>query len=775
MTTFTPKIVEKHWRPEMELEVQELWEKERPYDFDKKSTKPKFSIDTPPPYASGRWHVGAAIHYSQIDMIARSMRMRGFATHFPFGIDRNGLPVEVETEKHHEMNMFEVGREKFLDLCRAFLDENEADILSVVKRLGVSADFENLFKTDGDLWRGITQSSFIWAWEQGLVYEDYRPNNYCPRCRTTLADAEVEYEEREGELVYLKFQVGEEELVVATTRPELLAACAAVIYNPKDERYKALKGRVAITPLGKKVPIEGHHSAKPEFGTGLVMVCSYGDKADVQVFRDLDLKPTIIIDGKGKITGEGGEFAGLSVQEARASIVEHLKAKGLVVRVERSLQRIPMCWRCGEVVEIIAMKEYYLRQREFIDQIRALEEQVKFYPGWAVRYLDNWLDSVKTDWPISRRRYYGTEIPIWYCRSCGEPVLPRPGRYYRPWKENWPFGECPHCGSSDGFLGEERVLDTWMDSSISPLVYNGYGWDEDLYATLGGPSDLRPQGKDIVRTWLYYTLLRGYQLEGKLPFEHIWISGMGLDATGRAMHRHLGNVIAPIPLLKRYGADSVRLFGAMEAHHGADFRISEGKMSGAFKFLQKLWNVTRFVSSFPLPKKNTELYPTDLWILGEANRLIEKANRGYEALDFFDPPVSARHFVWEIFAPHYLEMVKDRAYGRNVSEEERDAAHWTLHAVLMVILRLMAPIIPHITDWLWREIYGGCVHTQIFPQQDPSWQTEYADSGGEIAVFNSSVWKKKKEMGISLKEPIKWEIPKDLEPFEADLKRLHNM
>lgn len=759
----------------MELEIQRIWEEEDLFRFNANSPKPKFSIDTPPPYASGRWHMGAAIHYSQIDMVARTMRMKGYEIFFPFGIDRNGLPVEVQAERHYGVNMFDVPREKFIEMCKKFLDEAENDILSIAKRLGISADFKNLYRTDSDRWRSVTQKTFIQAWKAGLVYEDYKPNNYCPRCKTTLADAEVEYEESDSLLVYLRFKVEDrEEVIVATTRPELLAACEALIFNPKDDRYSHLEGKYAITPLGKRVPIHKHHYAKPEFGTGMVMVCSYGDKADVEVFRDLNLRPTIIIDENGRMAEKAGKYKGMTVEEARKAIIKDLKDEGYLVKEERIRRRVPKCWRCGTPIEIITMKEYYLKQKEFIEKIRELAKKIKFHPDWAYQYLENWMNSIKTDWPVSRRRYYGTEIPIWYCKSCKKPVLPEGSRYYRPWKEEAPFENCPHCGSKKGFEGEKRVFDTWMDSSITPLVYNGYGWNDELFKKLGS-SSLRPQGKDIVRTWLFYTLLRVYHITKKPAFKHIWISGLGLDPTGRAMHRHLGNVIYPWLFLERYGADAIRMFGATEAHHGSDYRISEERIQGAFKFLQKLWNVARFISAFPEPEKAPFLTPTDLWILGEANKLIRESIRGYDDFDFFYPSVSVRRFVWEVFAPHYIEMVKHRAYGSDVPEESKLAAWWTLHQVLRIVLKLAAPIIPHITDFIWRKLYEGSVHKQLFPEPNPDWETEYAEFGGSIMSFNSSIWKKKKAQNLPLTAPIRVKVPEELAPFKEDLIRLHNI
>ncbi|MEM0294996.1 MAG: valine--tRNA ligase [Candidatus Korarchaeum sp.] len=771
-----PKLREKHWSPEMELEIQSIWSKEGLYKLDLNSDKPKFSIDTPPPYASGKWHIAAAIHYSQIDMIARSMRMMGYEVYFPLGIDRNGLPVEVETEKRYGIRMFEYPREEFIRLCREFLDEAEQDIVSICRRLGISFTTEEYFQTDSDLWRAVTQATFIDVWNKGYVYEDYRPNVYCPRCRTTLADAEVEYKELRTQLVYLKFRVegSGDQVTIATTRPELLPACRAVIYNPADSRYRWLRGKRLVTPLGDSVPVFEHPYADPDFGTGLVMVCSYGDKVDVQLFRELGLEPKVVVKEDGTLNESAGKYAGLTIGEVRGRILEDLRDEGALERVEEISHRTPVCWRCKTPLEIIPMREYYLKQMEFLRELEGYLETVKFYPDWSANYWRDWLRSISSDWPISRRRYYATEIPIWYCRSCGKPALPQPGEYYRPWREDPPFDKCPHCGSSEGFEGETRVFDTWFDSSISPLVYNGYLWNEEMFRKLG-PSDLRPQGKDIVRTWLHYTFLRVHQILGKQAFKHVWLSGMGLDAQGRAMHKSLGNVIYPWPLFEKYGADAVRFFGAAEAHHGSDLRISERKIEGAYKFLQKLWNVARFVSHFDEPRDKVELQPSDLWILGRLNRAIERSLNGYRNFDFFDPANEVRTFVWEVFAPHYIEMVKERAYGIEFSDAERDSARWTLHHVLKTVLRLAAPITPHITDYIWRRIYGGSVHLQSLPEVMTEYETEYAKLGDALMEFNSNVWKMRKERNLSMKEPITVDIPEELSPFRADLVRLHKI
>jgi len=768
-------VLEKRWDPNLELEILKLWEREGIYRFNPRRRKPIFVIDTPPPYPSGRpWHIGAAAHYSQIDMIARTARMMGYEVYFPIGIDRNGLPVEIYTEKVKGISIRDVSREKFLELCRETLDELEAEMIQLMKRMGLSGDFENYYRTDSPEYRALTQATFIELWNRGLIYSATRPNNYCWECGTTIADAEIEYEERPAKLVYIRFRVKEDgsTLVIATTRPELLAACQAVIVNPEDERYLHLHGKHAIVPIyEREVEIIPHPAARPEFGTGAVMICSYGDYTDVLLFRELGLKEIVAINREGRMTEAAGKYAGMRIEEAREAIIKDLMEMGLVEKIENIMHRTPICERSKTPIEIIPMEDYYLKQLEFAEKLKEESKKMKFHPEHHRRLLIDWINSLKIDWPISRRRYYGTEIPIWYCAKCGEPHLPPPGRYYRPWAEKPPFDRCRKCGHTE-FVGETRTFDTWMDSSISPLFITKYMKDQKFFKKTY-PVTIRPQGKDIVRTWLYYTILRCYQLTGKMPFKHVWISGTGLDEKGEKMSKSKGNVIDPFPILERYGADRFRFWCAQESSLGEDYRISEERIANAGKFITKLLNIARYVSNFPRPRR-ASLTPTDKWILSELSITVRRCLEGYRDFNFFIPATTIRNFTWNIFADHYIEMSKQRAYGRGFSEKEQRAAWFTLHEVLRTILLLLAPITPFITDYLWRRLYSKkSIHLEKFPK--PAWSRAYAKYTEKIIEFNSNVWRVKKERGLSLKDPIEVEIPRELKPFAKDLVAMHNI
>jgi len=767
-----PKITEKAWNPELEKQILKQWQEEKIYQFT--PTENNFTIDTPPPYPSGRpWHIGAAAHYSQIDMIARTARMAGKNVYFPIGIDRNGLPVELYTEKKHNIRMRETERGEFLKLCREALDDLEAEMILIMKNLGISGDFSNYYRTDSEEYRALTQSTFIELWKKGEIYLANRPNNYDWVSGTTIADAEITYEDLPTKLVYMKFKIKDtdKEIIIASTRPELLCACKTIIVNPEDQRYSEFVGKKIIVPItNQEVELRTHHSAKQEFGSGAVMVCSYGDQNDVALFRELELGEIVAIGLDGKMTDAAGEYKGLKPKQARTKIIEDLENNGLVDKIEEIVHRTPVSERSKTPIEIIPMEEYYLKQKESLEKMKKLGQEITFYPAMHKQILMNWLESINIDWPISRRRFYGTEIPIWYCKKCSKPHIPEPGKYYKPWSENCPISKCTECDSTE-FVGEERTFDTWMDSSVSPLFVTKFNKDQDFFNKVY-PTSIRPQAKDIVRTWLYYTLLRCDQLTGQKPWSEAWIMGYGLDEKGMKMSKSKGNAIDPLPVIEKLGADTFRFWSASEINHGYDFRCNEQKIESTKKFLSKLWNVSRFLSSFPVIKSGTP-NATDKWILGELNKLVKECQKGYDEYNFFVPAIAIREFTWNIFAAHYIEMVKGRAYGIGFSDEERDGAIFTLHKTLSTILKLLAPITPFITDHLWRTLYSTeSIHKEKQANPEDVEEEEITDA---IVEFNSKVWNEKKSQNLSLKDSFAFPIPENLEPFTKDLKSMHNL
>jgi len=767
------KINDTAWNPEIEKQILKQWNDTHIYDF--KPEGDVFVIDTPPPYPSGRpWHIGATAHYAQIDMIARTARMSGKNVLFPIGIDRNGLPVEMYTEKKYNIRMHETERGEFLKLCATALDDLEAEMIQIMTNLGLSGNFSEYYRTDSEEYRTLTQSTFIDLWKKGLVYLANRPNNYDWVTGTTIADAEITYQGIPTKLVHMKFKIidFEKSLIVASTRPELLCACQTVIVNPDDERYTDLVGKKVVIPLvNREVEILTHPSAEKEFGSGVVMVCSYGDQNDVALFRELKLQEIVAIGKDGRMTDVAGAYTGLKVKQAREKITEDLQNQGFVEKIDNINHRTPISERSKVPIEIIPMEEYYVKQKDSVEKMRELGSKINFHPPMHKQILMNWLDSISIDWPISRRRYYGTEIPIWYCKKCSEPHVPEPGKYYRPWKDNSPITKCTKCGASE-FVGEERTFDTWMDSSVSPLFVSKYKRDNEFFKKTY-PTTLRPQSKDIVRTWLYYTLLRCEQLTGKAPWSEAWIMGYGVDEHGTKMSKSKGNVVDPLPVIQKFGADAFRFWSASEINLGYDFRCSEQKIESTKKFLSKLWNVSRFLSGFPVLKTG-KLSPTDKWILSELDKVVTECKKGYSEYNFFIPATALREFTWNLFAPHYIEMTKGRAYGTGFSEEERDGAIYTLHKVLSTLLLLLAPITPFITDYLWQNLYSDkSIHKERFVEKEN--YEDWTEFTKEITEFNSNAWNKKKELGLSLKDSVDFEIPSNLSQFAKDLKAMHNL
>lgn len=755
-----PKLKEKRWSQNLEATLFKKWQDEKLYGQENMKEGPVFVVDTPPPYPSGRWHVGGALHFCQIDMISRYFRMKEKNLWFPVGIDRNGLPIESRVEKDFGIKAHEVPREEFLKKCRETLNKYESNISNIMNLTGLSVDWSKVYRTDSPKYRTLTQSTFIELWNKGLIYEDTKPNNWCPGCKTTLADAEVEYRSQKGKLVFINFKLKEGGVIqIATTRPELLGACQAITVHPTGSAYSKEIGKTALVPIyGREVKIIGREETNPEFGTGAMMVCSYGDQEDVKMFREFSLPETIIIDEAGKMTKAAGKYEGLSAKDAKKAIIEDLNGQGFIEKIDEVDQNIPICWRSKDDIELIALPEYYLKQVDFVDDVKKISDDIEFHPEKSRQLLLDWLGAVNQDWPISRRRFYGTPVPIFDCGEHGK-FVPEPGKYYETWNMTLP---CPKCNKPA--KGDTRVLDTWMDSSISALWVSGFKRDEKFFKR-SFPTFLRPQGKDIVRTWLYYTLLRVYHATGKKAFNHVWISGHIVDKKGFKMSKSIGNVVYPEPLIEKYGADSLRFFSASEAKLGSDIRVSEERIAGAAKFIQKLYNVSRFISMFSDSKKPEKLEPADKWILSELGKLTRLATRGYDDMDLFIPANEVRTFVWEKFAPHYIEMVKGRAYDGD------ESARYTLHTVLRQVLKLLSPISPFITDYVYRKLYEKTLQFENFD----SFEENQSLPTTKLIEFNESVWAKKKAENLSLRDEVALKVPERLQAYEKDLIKMHNL
>ena len=819
-----PKIKEKRWTIDLERKIQEEHFSGDPrYPFDPNSGKEIFVVDTPPPYPSGTWHIGAVAQYSMIDVIARSQRLIGKEVYFPWGVDRNGINIEFTVERKTGRKMKTYERAEFLDICRAEIEKYTQEMRNIAKRVGLSCAYDNEYLTDAPDYRAVTQSIFIDLFKRGDIVEELRPNLYDPVEGTTIAEAEVERLPRKTQLMDVRWSVeGDPEhppVIISTTRPELICACGIVIVHPDDDRYQHLVGKNLELPINTSnrlstVEVQAHPSVNMEFGSGVLMVCSFGDQNDVAVFRELGLPPFQAIDLEGNITEIGGPLAGMSVIDARTKAIEILEKAGRIENIVERDQEIPISERGKNPIEIILLKEWYVRQTHIQDRMRELSDEINFVPPRNKQFLLDWMENITIDWPVSRRRWYHTEIPIWYSEDRTKVVTPPHGTYVQPWRDLPPddsvvldrdsrkeLGQYSELKSELGNLeGEEKVFDTWMDSSNSNLYVSGYLSDPELFEK-AFPTGVRPQGKEIVRTWLYYTLLKSALLLDKPGFANIWIDGLGMDPWGRKMSKSLGNGIDAESVLecgaggrtgswkikgpegkqvtlqaKKIGSECFRFWKAADAQVGDDFQINPEQIeSRYFGVLTKIFNVGRFASQFDfdgdIDSVPDNLENEDQWILAEFSDLLAKAKVGYSGLDIYTAAQGIKTFSTGVFASHWLEMSKTRLYNDDAS------ATWTLHRIFRDLLSILAPICPFFTHHLSTTLYEkSAVDVDIFPEIPMSGTEEWTKMTDSLVDFNSTVWKAKKDAGISLAAPISGHtVPDDLKNIGSALVSMHKL
>ncbi|MGB1472578.1 MAG: class I tRNA ligase family protein [Candidatus Thalassarchaeaceae archaeon] len=820
-----PLIEDKRWSIDLEKRIQEEHYSDpeiynQRYAFNPKSGKEIFVVDTPPPYPSGTWHIGAVAQYSMIDVIARSQRLLGKEVFFPWGVDRNGINIEFTVEKNTGRKMKTFDRAEFLDLCRDTIEEYTQAMRETAARVGLSCDFEKEYLTDSDEYRGVSQSIFIDLFKRGDIVEDLRPNIYDPVEGTTIADAEVERLRRKTKLIDIRWTTEDGyEVVISTTRPELICACGVVAVHPDDNRYHHLIGKKILLPVDTKgrskyVEITTHPSVKSEFGSGVLMVCSFGDQNDVAVFRELGLTPFQAIDLDGKMTEVSGPYVGMKVAEARERVIDDLSSKNRIVQIIEKEQDVPVSERGKNPVEIILLKEWYVRQTHIQDRMRELIEDMEFHPIRNKQFLLDWMDNISIDWPISRRRWYHTEVPIWYSEDGEKIITPPAGVYVQPWKENPPSGSRvinresrEDLGSWDELssqlgqvIGEEKVFDTWMDSSNSNLYVSGYLSDTELFSE-AFPTGIRPQGKEIVRTWLYYTLLKSALLFDSPGFKHVWIDGLGMDPWGRKMSKSLGNGIDADSVLEcgaggrtgswkirgpdtivnlranKIGSECFRLWKACDAQVGDDFQINpEDIEQKYFGVLTKLFNVARFSSQFDVPNDleeiPTNLAPEDEWILSEFQSVMKRVEKAWQEIDIYTAAQSLKNFSTGVLASHWLEMVKSRLYDGD------NAAAWTLHRMVRDLLDAFSPICPFFSHYLSSTLYvRSAVEADSFPTISLNFESDgWTDITESVMIFNSEVWRMKKEQGLSLNSEISnVNVPDSLHPLTVPLTRMHKL
>jgi len=766
MTDYDQKAIERKW--------QEAWQKMDIYHFDFDSDKPVYSIDVPPRYASGPLHAGHAVHYTHIDFVARYKRMRGYNVFFPLCFDVNGIPIEERVERQLGITRKDIERHEFIKLCSEFAKKNIGKMIEQYIKLGESMDPTIYYQTDAEYYRRLTQISFIEMYEKGLIYRGEFPVNWCPRCMTAMADAEVQYVERETSLNTIKFYfkdeqpeqilkyhgIGKDErgfyVEIATTRPEMLPSCQIVAVHPKDDRAPWLLDKILKVPFfDKEVKIVADESVDPNFGTGIVMICTIGDKDDLKWVFKYKLPMEMCIDEEGRMTDICGKYKGMKIEDARREIIKDLEREGYLVKREKLKQNVGVCWRCKTPIEFILTKQWFLKILPFKDLVLKTSNEIKWYPDYMKKRLEEWVNSLEWDWVISRQRYFATPIPVWECQKCGHVVLARKEDcYVDPTVDDPPVDKCPKCGGE--LKGSEEVFDTWMDSSISPLYNTFWYRDEKLFKKLY-PMSLRPQAHDIIRTWAFYTILRCTLLTGKKPFENIMMGGFILSEDGTPMHASLGNVIDPLEIIEEYGTDAFRCYAA-SCSLGEDNPFRRKDVIRGVRLLKKIWNVEKFISQFlpeKIPEKPDNLRLMDRWILTRYSKLVRRCTELMDNFDFSQAMKETEYFLWHELADHYIEMVKSFLYEGKYTE----SIVYTLYNIGLGIVKLFAPFFPHITEEIYHRYYKDkdgkeSVHVSDWPEE--ILLDENAEKEGEfVKNVIAAVRRWKGEKGMALNAPLK--------------------
>ncbi|MFN3527917.1 MAG: valine--tRNA ligase, partial [Candidatus Altarchaeaceae archaeon] len=579
------------------LEIERKWQKEwiegkykEIYKFDENdNNKISYVIDTPPPFTSGKLHMGHVLNFIWIDIIARYKRMKNFNVLCPQGWDTQGLPTELKVEQRYKIKKDE--REKFRNLCIEWTKEFIANMKSQMTMIGYIPDWSREYKTmDPEYWK-LVQKSLIDFYKKGMIYRKEHPVHFCPSCGTAIAKAEIEYVKRKTLLNYIKFFISENEyIVIATTRPELIQACVAVAVNPKDEKNKNLIDKEVKVPLTeRKVKIISDENVDPTFGTGIVMICTFGDEQDVKWVYKHNLQIIKAIDENGRLTKECGIYEGMKVEEARKKILQDLKEKNFIVKQEEIEQNVGIHERCKKPVEFILTNQFFIKVIEFRDKILNESKNIEWIPDYMKIRHDDWIKNMDWDWVISRQRVFGTPLPFWICENCNE-IIPADENEL-PIDPTTKEKFCPKCKQKA--IPVKDVCDCWVDSSITPLIISKWNNDEKFFNKTY-PSSLRPQGHEIIRTWAFYTIFRCLMLTGKIPFNKILVNGMVLGPDGRKMSKSFGNVVEPNEIVEKYGGDAIRQW-ACTFVPGTDTALLMKDIEHGKRFITKFYNAARFI------------------------------------------------------------------------------------------------------------------------------------------------------------------------------------
>jgi valyl-tRNA synthetase len=753
------------------------WEADQVYRFNRARPRDAvYAIDTPPPTVSGSLHVGHVFSYTHTDIIARFQRMRGKSVFYPMGWDDNGLPTERRVQNFYGVRCdpslpydstfhppgksgkqpVPVSRPNFVELCLRLTVDDEQAFEALWRRLGLSVDWSMTYATIDPRSQRTSQAAFLRMLRRGEAYQLEAPTLWDVDFRTAVAQAELEDRDRPGAYHRVRFgRPGADAVEIETTRPELLPACVALVAHPDDERYRSLFGTHVTTPLFKtSVPVHAHALADPEKGSGIAMICTFGDLTDVTWWRELSLPVRAVIQANGVLRpvvwGEPGwesadpvaaqtaydHLAGLSAAKARGRIVEQLSETGDLVGEPRAITHPVKFFEKGDrPLEIITSRQWFIRTMDAREALLARGRELQWHPEYMRHRFENWVSGLSGDWCISRQRFFGVPFPLWYPVSAdatpdyGSPLIPDEGRLPIDPSTDVPEGyRADQRDQPGGFSGDPDIMDTWATSSLTPQVAGGWIDDPDLFARVF-PMDLRPQGHDIIRTWLFSTVLRADLEHGSLPWTNVAISGWVLDPDRKKMSKSKGNVVTPMGLLETHGSDGARYWAA-SARPGTDTAFDPAQMKVGRRLATKLLNASRFALLQTEPRGPITV-PLDRGMLAELAELVEVVTGKLEAYDYAFVLDQIETSFWG-FCDDYIELAKSRRYG-DEGAVLAGSANAALLAALSVYLRLFAPFLPFVTEEVWSWWQPGSVHTASWPTADElraQWGVEIRDERG---------------------------------------------
>lgn len=745
-----------------EKELERFWEEQQIYRYQNGRDKQIFSIDTPPPTVSGKLHIGHVFSYTQAEMIARYKRMQGYDVFYPFGFDDNGLPTERLVEKEEKIHANALPRSEFRRKCLQTIGKYETEFQNLWKRLGFSVDWNLQYQTISDLSQKISQKSFISLAEKNKAYMKESPVLWCTECQTSIAQAELETKECETTFNYLNFKTPLGDLLIATTRPELLAGCVCIFVHPDDARYQEYVGQKAVVPLYDfTVPILTEESVAMDKGTGAVMCATFGDSTDTQWYQKHRLPYKKIILQDGTIQEAVAYIGGMQIRKGRECIIELLREKELLVKQEKISHMVAIHERCGNEVEFIPSRQWYidiLSDRELF--LKAADE-IHWHPAHMKSRYQLWVENLKWDWCISRQRYFGVPFPVWYCRNCQKPIFAEEEQLPVNPLESRPLKPCD-CGCNE-FTPEEAVFDTWATSSVTTLINARYGEENDISEDIL-PMGMRCQAHEIIRTWAFYSIVKSLYHTGQIPWRDIMISGYVLAKPGEKISKSKNNASgSPMELIDTHSADAIRYWAA-SSKLGTDTFFSEEELRTARRFIQKLYNAARFailqLEDFTKPAEYdpAKLLPVDRWILQRVN---ETTLRAQELLEEYEIG-QARHEIdtlfWKDFCDYYIEIAKERLYQpQKHGAARRYSGQIAVYYGLLGIIKLYAIYTPYVTEYIYQEFYRK--YEMELSLHQTLWETGteeriYIEFGEHLKGVIAQVRKSKTENQLSMKDAI---------------------